>query len=156
MNRYHHNPDLVISLKIGISKYQNFDFNRFRYLGVPKKRDLNTAKFADRGDVVQRWFDTLNNNQEYSDQTKFGYFHDLTRYLSFTDSRLLDPESEDAANAWEQHLVEKVRLGSMMVNTAQKHNSAIKCLLRLLDYPVDKWFSPQGLFRRETNPTEAY
>lgn len=156
MNEISHHPELVVSLKIGISKYQSFDFNRFRYLGVPQKKQIDKAKFANRDKLVHKWVDILGRSQEYSGQTKFGYFHDLTRYVSFTDSRMLNPESEEAANAWEQHLIEKVRLGSMPVNTAQKHNSAIRCLLRLLGYPVEKWFSPHGLFRRESNPTEAY
>ncbi len=38
MSKLSHHPELVMSLKIGISKYQSFDFNRFRYIGVPRKR----------------------------------------------------------------------------------------------------------------------
>jgi hypothetical protein len=156
MSKGLHNPELVVNLNVGISKYQSFDFNRFRYFGAPPKKEIDKAKFANRDSLVNQWVDILGKNQEYSDRTKFSYFNDLTKYMSFVDSRILNPESEEAANAWEQHLIERVRLGSMQVNTAQKHNSAIRCLLKLLGYPVEKWFSPYGLFRRESNPTEAY
>ena len=44
----------------------------------------------------------------------------------------------------------------MSVNTARKRNSSIKCLLKILELPVEKWFSPYGLFKNESNPTESY
>ena len=148
--------NLVLSLKIGIAKRQNFDFNRLRFFGVPRVRQLDTAIFADRDNLVSRWFQAIKNDNQYSDRTKFGYVNDLVRYVIFADSHKLELESEETIHAWEQYLVEKVRLGSVRVNTAQKRNSSIKCVLKLLEYPIDKWSSPRGLFRREINCTEAY
>lgn len=151
-----HKSDLIMTLKTGIAHYESFDFNRFRYLCAPKQNQLKGAVFANRDVQVYRWYNALLNAQDLRDKTKHGYANDLAKYLKFIDSRLLEAESEDAACAWEQHLVEKVRLGVIRVNTAQKLNSSIKCLLRILEQPVEKWFSPYGLFRREHNPTEAY
>ncbi|WP_283129811.1 hypothetical protein [Enterovibrio norvegicus] len=156
MKKPEHREDLVLTLKIGIEHLVNFDFNRFRFLSAPGKRQLENAEFAYRDVQVERWFNVIAESQELRDKTKHGYAIDLARYLAFVDSKGLEPESEKAAHAWEKHLVEKVRLGSIRTNTAQKLNSSIKCLLKLLEHPVEQWFSPFGLFRSEVLPTTAY
>lgn len=148
--------DLILTLKTGIARFEKFDFNRFRYFGSPKKKEMHTAVYADRDQQVYRWYNAISNTHDLRDKTKFGYAVDLAIYLNFVDSKRLDPESGLAAHAWEQYLVEKVRLGTIGVNTARKLNSSIKCLLKLLDLPVDEWFSTYGLFRKEDNPTESY
>ena len=86
-------PDksLIMSLKVGIARFQEFDFNRFRYFNVPLKKDLTGGKYANRDELVRRWFTALYDDQTYSDRTKFGYVNDLVRYVKFVDSsNLLD------------------------------------------------------------------
>jgi hypothetical protein len=147
---------ITTKLKIGIAKYQYFDFNRYRYFNVPSKLTLAKSHFANRDDIVLRWFRVLSSSHEQSDSTKHGYINDLVKYVRFADLHKLDLESKETISRWEQNLVEKVRLGSMHVNTARKINSSIKCLFKLLELPVQKWFSSRGLFRSEVNPTEGY
>lgn len=147
---------LIMSLKVGIARYQKFDFNRFRYVHVPLKKELAEGKYANRDELVRRWFTTLNDDKNYSDSTKFGYVNDLVRYLKFVDSSHLVLETPDSIIAWERHQVEKVRLGSLHVNTARKRTSSIKCMLTILGLPCKDWFSPRGLFRRELNPTPEF
>lgn len=148
--------NITIKLKTGIAKYQYFDFNRYRYFNVPSKSALAKSHYANRDDIVLRWFRVLSNNHEQSDTTKHGYINDLVKYVRFADVYTLNMESQETVSRWEQNLVEKVRLGSMHVNTARKLNSSIKCLFKLLELPVKKWFSSRGLFRCEVNPTEGY
>lgn len=147
---------IEMKLKVGIAKYQYFDFNRYRYFNVPNKLALAKGQFANRDEIVVRWFRVLNNSHDQSDNTKHGYVNDLAKYVRFADLHKLQIESKETASRWEQHLIEKVRLGSMHVNTARKLNSSIKCLFKLLELPVKKWFSSRGLFRSEVNPTEGY
>ena len=156
MSQFEQDKSLIISLKVGIARYQQFDFNRFRYFNVPLKKELTGGKYANRDELVRRWFTALHDDQTYSDRTKFGYVNDLVRYVKFVDSSNLDLETRESIIAWERHQVEKVRLGSLNVNTARKRTSSIKCMLTILGLPCKDWFSPRGLFRRELNPTEGY
>ena len=91
-------PDksLIMSLKVGIARFQEFDFNRFRYFNVPLKKDLTGGKYANRDELVRRWFTALHDDKSYSDRTKFGYVNDLVRYVKFVDSSNLDLETHDS------------------------------------------------------------
>lgn len=147
---------LIMQLKIGINQTIKFDFNRFFYSGVPFKRDLDTTSLANRNDDVYRWFHFFNGTQEFADLTKQSYLRDFVQFVRFCDNRGLLPESKVGAENWERHLVEKVRLGSIGVNTARKMVSCAKRVLQMLGNPTEKWFSPYGLFRSESNPTQGY
>ncbi|WP_444996703.1 hypothetical protein [Aliikangiella sp. IMCC44359] len=148
--------NLRISLKVGIAKHVAFDFSRFLYLGVPNSSDIKKSKSAGRDTLVKKWFERFDSNQEYTDQTKHGYIHDFVKYVRLIDSAQLYPESREAVELWEQHLVEKVRLSQMHVNSARKQLSSTKTILNMMECPIEEWFSKFGLFRSEINPTSSY
>ncbi|HEY0921703.1 hypothetical protein [Rheinheimera pacifica] len=147
---------LRLILKMGISKSAYFDFERFRYFGVPKLQDISKAKFADRDYLAGKWFRAFSDNNEYSDQTKSGYIQDFAKYVRFCDLNNVAPESAIAIEIWERHLIKQVQAHSMAVNSARKLISATKCILELFDCPVFDWFSKYPIFRSEANPTNSY
>ena len=147
---------LFIRLQVGIAKTINFNFNRFRYIGVPKSFYLSSGVFANRDEQIRRWHYALSTNNEYTDPTKHSYLQDFAKYVKFSDLMKTPPESKEAVELWEQNLIEKVRMQQMHVNTARKHLSSTKKILEILDCPIRDWFSRVGLFRSEVNPTAGY
>jgi len=147
---------LRLILKMGISKYAHFDFERFRYFGVPKLQDISKAEFADRDDLAGKWFRTFSDNNEYSDQTKSAYIQDFAKYVKFCDLNNVVPESAIAIEIWERHLIKQVQAHSMAVNSARKLISATKRILELFDCPVFDWFSKYPIFRSEPTPNNSY
>lgn len=87
-----------MKLEVGIAKYQYFDFNRCRYFNVPNKSALAKGLFADRDEIVVRWFRVLNNSHDQSDNTKHGYVNDLAKYIRFADRHKLQLESKKTAS----------------------------------------------------------
>jgi hypothetical protein len=147
---------LRLSLKIGITKYAFFDFERFRYYGVPKLKDIPLAQFANRDCLAEKWFRAFSDNNEYSDQTKNGYIQDYAKYVRFCDLNKVAPESAIAIEIWERYLIKQVQTHSIAVNSARKLISATKCILELFDCPVFDWFSKYPIFRSEANPSNSY
>ncbi|MEO9508589.1 MAG: hypothetical protein ABJG28_05335, partial [Nonlabens ulvanivorans] len=114
------------------------------------------AAFADRDDLVYKWFRVFKENNEYSDRTLHGYIHDFIKYVRVCDESKIPPESEGAVTLWERHLVEQVRLNGMNVNSARKLISSIKSILGISFAESHKWFSQYSIFRSEIKPTKAY
>lgn len=158
MNKEQNNASrpLRLTLKMGISKIAYFDFERFRYLGIPKLKSIAEATFADRDDLVTKWFQIFSESNQYTDQTKNGYVQDFAKYVKFCDRNNIVPESAIAIEMWERHLINQVRIHSIAVNSARKLISATKCILELFDCPVFDWFSKYPIFRSEANPTNSY
>ena len=148
--------NLFICLRVGIAKTINFNFNRFRYIGVPKSFRLYSKTFANRDAQVYKWHTYITAHNEYTDSTKHSYLQDFVKYVEFSDLMKKQPESKEAVELWEQNLIEKVRMQQMHVNTARKHLSSTKKILEILDCPTRDWFSRVGLFRSEVNPTTGY
>jgi hypothetical protein len=149
-------PHLKLPLKTGIAKIVNFDFERFRYMSVPSKANFSNSVIASREYDVERWFQYFKNENEYADTTKWGYIHDFIKFVRLCDELRLNPETEQAVIAWERHLVESVRLGSMHINSARKLISSIKAILSKLHDDATSWFSQYSLFRSEIHPTQGY
>lgn len=147
---------LKLPLKTGIAKVINFDFERFRYIGVPDKTSLGNSTLASRDSDVERWFRYFKNENEYADTTKWGYIHDFIKFVRLCDKKRLNPETEPSVIVWERHLVESVRLGTMHINSARKLISSIKAVLSKLNEDAISWFSQYSLFRSEIHPTQGY
>lgn len=156
MKQQNNNRPLRLSLKMGISKTAYFDFERLRYLEVPRLKDIPKAKHANRDDRVNEWFEIFRDYNEYTDQTKNGFLHDFTKYVKFCDINNVEVESSIAVEIWERHLINQVRVHAISVNSARKLISTMKSILTLFDCPVFDWFSKYPIFRSELNPTNAY
>lgn len=150
------NRPLRIPLKMGISKTTYFDFERLRYLGVPKIKNTVGGVSANRDDRVKVWFQVFRDHNEYTDQTKNGFLQDFVKYVKCCDQNNVAVESCIAVEIWERHLISQVRSHSMSVNSARKLISTMKSILTLFDCPVFNWFSKYPLFRSESNPTNSY
>lgn len=148
--------DLKIPLKTGIAKTTHFDFARFKYLGVPTKNRILDSILANRDDEVKRWFKYFQNDNEYSDSTKWGYIHDFIKFVRLCDKHRVIPASELAVIVWERHLVEQVRLEGMNINSARKLISSIKTILTRINSTSLTWFSSYSLFRSEVHATKGY
>ncbi|EKN4583347.1 hypothetical protein CGH86_09825 [Vibrio parahaemolyticus] len=149
-------PILTIRMRTGIDQYFTYDFTRFFYQGVAFKKNFDSAKPANRDDDVLRWYRFFNNTNEYSDLTKQSYLRDFALFVRHCDYKNLRPESAEAVESLERHLIEQVRIEKMNVNSARKQISCVKKCLEKLGNPSSSWFSSYSLFRSEINPTEGY
>ena len=149
-------PTLTIRLRTGIDQYFTYDFTRLFYKGAAFKKDFGSAFSANRDDDVLRWYRFFNETNEYSDLTKQSYLRDFALFVRHCDSKMLLPESAEAVESLERHLIEQVRIEKMNVNSARKQISCIKKCLEKLGNPSSSWFSSYSLFRSEANPTESY
>lgn len=113
------NRPLRLPLKMGISKTSAFDFERLRYLGVPKLKNTVHAVSANRDDRVKVWFQVFRDHNEYTDQTKNGFLHDFVKYVKCCDQHNVGVESDIAVEIWERHLITQVRNNSLSVNSAR-------------------------------------
>jgi mannose/cellobiose epimerase-like protein (N-acyl-D-glucosamine 2-epimerase family) len=143
-------------MRTGIDQYFTYDFTRFFYHGVAFKRSFKSARPANRDDDVLRWYRFFNDTNEYSDLTKQSYLRDFALFVRHCDYKNLRPESAEAVESLERHLVEQVRIEKMNVNSARKQISCVKKCLEKLGNPSSTWFSSYSLFRSEVNPTEGY
>lgn len=149
-------PTLAVRLRTGIDQYFTYDFTRFFYKGVPFKKQLESADTANRDDDVLRWYRFFDEANEYSDLTKQSYLRDFALFVRHCDSKRIIPESAEAVESLERHLIEQVRIKKMNVNSARKQISCVKKCLDKLGNPSSSWFSSYSLFRSEANPTESY
>jgi hypothetical protein len=149
---------LILSVKVGVERTTNLDFNRFRYLGAPKVRQIRTENvvLANREKEVLKWFNAFQNANEYSDVTLHGYFSDLTFYIKLTDDANLAANSKQGVELLEITLVEHVRLGKHSVGWARKLLSGIRTTFQLFGWDVINAFSAYPIFKREVIPTPAY
>ena len=150
------NIDLKLKLNVYGNKLVNIDFQRFRYKGVPKVVELRKSTLLDRDEQVIKWYQTFKANTEYTDPTLNSLFGAFTKYVNICDSIPVNPESKEGISAFEAHLVHKVRIGAKNSNSAKGELSSIRTIMRMLDHPVNEWFSKFKLFRSQINPTQAY
>jgi hypothetical protein len=149
---------LILAVKVGVEQTTNLDFNRFRYTGVPKVREIKkgSVSLANREDEVLRWFTVFKNANEYSDVTLHGYFGDLTFYINLTDNANLSSCSKQGVELFEMVLIEHVRLGKHSVGWARKVLSGVRTIFQLFGWDVSNTFSSYPIFKREGTPTPAY
>lgn len=150
------NIDLKLKLNVYGNKFVNPDFQRFRYKGVPKVFELRKSTLLNRDKQVIKWFQAFKANTEYTDPTLNSLFRVFTKYVSICDSIPINPESKEGISAFEASLVHNVRIGTKSSNSAKGELSSLRTVMRMLDHPVDEWFSKFKLFRGQINPTQAY
>jgi hypothetical protein len=149
---------LILPVKIGVEQTTNLDFNRFRYIGAPKVRQIQTGKviLANREEEAFKWFNAFKNANEYSDVTLHGYFSDLTFYIKLTDDANLLADSKQGVELLEMTLVEHIRLGKHSVGWARKMLSGVRTTFQLFGWSVINKFSSYPIFKQESTPTPAY
>ena len=66
---------LILPVKIGVEQTTNLDFNRFRYLGSPKVRKIQTGNvvLANREEEVLKWFNAFKSANEYKTSGCFAF-----------------------------------------------------------------------------------
>ena len=148
---------LILPVKIGVEQTSNLDFNRFRYLGSPKVRKIQTGNvvLANREEDVLKWFDVFKSANEYSDVTLHGYFSDLTFYIKLTDDANLLADSKQGVALFEMTLVEHIRLGKHSIGWARKMLSGVKTTFQMFGWSVTNKFSSYPIFKQEGTPTPA-
>lgn len=156
INKSNLNIDLKLKLNIYGDQFVYPDFKRFRYKGVPKLFEMRRGTLLSRDNQVIKWYQAFKANTEYTDTTMNTLFRTFTRYVNICDSIPVNPDSKEGINAFETALVHSVRIGSKSSNTAKGELSSIRTIMKMLDHPVDEWFSKFKLFRSQINPTQAY
>ena len=121
---------LILPVKIGVEQTTNLDFNRFRYIGAPKVRQIQTGKviLANREEEAFKWFNAFKNAN---------------------DSKL-------GVELLEMTLVEHIRLGKHSVGWARKMLSGVRTTFQLFGWSVINKFSSYPIFKQESTPTPAY
>ncbi len=121
------NQYLKLKVRKGVEQTAYLNFNRFRYVGVPKVKRLNDDDLigANRDTEVKSWFLAFSNANEYSDITLFGYFNDLSFYVALIDTTTYPLHSKEAVDRFEATLVDHVRLGKHSIGCARKMSSGI-------------------------------
>ncbi|MEM0514067.1 hypothetical protein WCN91_01200 [Pseudoalteromonas sp. YIC-827] len=150
------NIDLKLKLNVYGNKFVYPDFERFRYKGVPKVFELRKSTLLNRDVQVIKWFQAFKANTEYTDPTLSSLFRVFTKYVSICDSIPVNPESKEGISVFEASLVHNVRIGAKSSNSAKRELSSLRTIMKMLDHPVDEWFSKFKLFRSQINPTQAY
>lgn len=156
INKSNLNIDLKLKLNIYGDQFVYPDFQRFKYKGVPKLFEMRRGTLLSRDNQVIKWYQAFKANTEYTDTTMNTLFRTFTRYVNICDSVPVNPDSKEGINAFETALVHSVRIGSKSSNTAKGELSSIRTIMKMLDHPVDEWFSKFKLFRSQINPTQAY
>jgi len=149
---------LRLKVLLGVQQEGVIDFNRLRYRGAPKNRELKKggAILANRDTEVLCWYQKFATANEYTDITLNGYFGNLTFYVALIDSANLKLDSTDAVELFEISLIEHVRLGKHSVGWARKVHSGVKTLFKMFGWSSIKYFSIYPIFKREFLPTPAY
>jgi hypothetical protein len=152
------NSDLKLKVKNGVEQTAILNFNRFRYIGVPKSRQLDNENLivANRDNQVRSWYVAFSNANDYSDVTLFGYFNDLSFYIALIDTNDFKPDSKEAVDLLEVTLVDHVRLGKHSIGWARKMHSGIRSIFHIFGWETRGYFSDYPLFKREFMPTPAY
>lgn len=158
MSEIINDAELKLKVQNGVEQTANLNFNRFRYIGVPKSKQLKnkTFIFAERDLDVKHWFKAFATANDYSDTTLFGYFNDLCFYVALIDSTDYLLDSQVAVDFFEVTLVEHVRLGKHSVGWARKMHSGMRSIFQMFDWKTKGVFSDYPLFKREFMPTPAY
>ncbi|RZG13762.1 hypothetical protein EXT47_16260 [Pseudoalteromonas sp. CO342X] len=150
------NIDLKLKLNIYGEQFIYPDFERFRYKGVPTIFKLGKGNLLNRDELVIKWYQAFKENSEYSDTTLHSLYRVLTKFVKVCDSMLVNPDSKEGVSAFEAHLVHSVRVGDKGSNSAKGELSNLRTIMKMLDNPVDDWFSKFKLFRSQVNATQAY
>lgn len=152
------NQYLKLKVRKGVEQTAYLNFNRFRYVGVPKVKRLNDDNLisANRDTEVKSWFLAFSNANEYSDITLFGYFNDLSFYVALIDTTTYPLHSKEAVDRFEVTLVDHVRLGKHSIGWARKMSSGIRTIFKMFGWKTRGYFSDYPLFKREFMPTPAY
>ncbi|WDE12030.1 hypothetical protein [Thalassomonas haliotis] len=151
---------LIIDLRLKLNIYgEQFvypDFQRFRYKGVPKVYKMLRGTLLERDEQVIKWYRAFKGNTEYTDTTLHSLYRVFTKYVKICDSIPVNPDSKKGISAFETALVHNVRTGAKSSNSAKGELSNLRTIMRMLDHPVDDWFSKFKLFRSQITPTQAY
>jgi len=156
INKSKLNLDLKLKLNIYGDQFVYPDFQRFRYKGVPKVVELRKSTLLNRDELVIEWYRAFKGNTEYTDTTLHSLYRTFTKYVKVCDSIPVIPDSKEGISAFEASLVHNVRIGAKSSNSAKGELSSLRTIMRMLDRPVDQWFSKFKLFRSQINPTQAY
>ncbi|AIY66231.1 hypothetical protein OM33_00565 [Pseudoalteromonas piratica] len=156
MNKSKLNLDLKLKLNIYGNQFVYPDFQRFRFKGVPKIVELQKSTLLNRDELVIEWYRAFKSNTKYTDTSLHSLYRTFTKYVKVCDSIPANPDSKEGINAFEAYLVHNVRIGSTSSNSANRELSGLRAIMRMLDRPVEQWFSKFKLFRSQINPTQAY
>ena len=121
----------------GANTFTNLDFNRFRYLGVPKTTDIKKGNetLLDRDEIVQNMFIAITGRNDASPATKGNIFIAARRHFSFCDNHEIPlvPLSEKALIKELEALSVRQRRGEIKDSTVSRFRADLSSLFQWLD-----------------------
>lgn len=152
---------LCIPIINGANTHTLLDFNRFRYLGVPKTHEIKKGgmQLLNRDDVAQRMFIAITGREDASPATKGNIFLAARRHFVFCDGYTppLSPLSEAAFVKELEYNSIRQRRGEIKDSTETRLRTDLSSLYQWQNLSV-KNITPQSLRSRctQAEPTRGY
>jgi hypothetical protein len=152
---------LCIPIINGANTHTLLDFNRFRYLGVPKTHEIKqgNVQLLNRDDIAQKMLIAIIGREDASPSTKGNIFIAARKHFAFCDGHTppLTPLSETAFVKELEYNAMRQRRGEIKDSTESRRRADLSSLYQWQDLPF-KNITPQSLRSRctQTEPIRGY
>ncbi|RWU08864.1 hypothetical protein EGC76_10990 [Pseudidiomarina gelatinasegens] len=153
--------ELCISLINGANTSQRLDFNRFRYLGVPKTQDIQQCALRPERskDYAMKMFLAITTREDAGQSTKVNIFSSARNHFQFCDNhnpRLLPLTAESFLKEL-QHNTARQRLGEIKDSTETRKRGDLKTFFEWMGVSTKPFFPTKNLSRiSQQEPTRGY
>ncbi|WP_192895765.1 hypothetical protein [Aeromonas salmonicida] len=134
---------LSVTTRSGGNVVLQMDFNRLRYLDVPRSKAIlsGLVTSANRDDVVLRLFNAITGRKDAAQATKFAIFTLARQYVAFCDQHGFTPLTQEGVAGYLRHLHDRQRRGEIKDSVETSMRVTLSTLLQWLELPFKHWLA---------------